>query len=164
MSFTIVIIVVIVIVIVVAAAAIFAFARLNSQKRETLLRVDGQYVYEMSKPLTEPEQVMYFRLRSALPECEVLAQVTFSRFLKPSGKDAKRRFGALQRINKKSADFLICLKDFTIVAAVELDDASHNAEKDKDRDAILATAGVKVLRWHVRDLPSEQAIRDAFIH
>jgi Protein of unknown function (DUF2726) len=119
--------------------------------------------FKMKKPLSEPEQILYFRLSKALPECEVLAQVTFSRFLDVVEPDAKKYFGALQTINKKSADFLVCLKDFTIVAAVELDDRSHNRALDEKRDAILAKAGIKVLRWNVKEMPSEEQIRQAFL-
>ena len=35
--------------------------------------------YEQFRPLTETEQVLYWRLVEALPECVVLAQVPFTR-------------------------------------------------------------------------------------
>jgi carbon starvation protein CstA len=84
------------------------------------------YTYAMKMPLSQPEQILYHRLREALPECEVLPQVTFSRFLEPTPNPPNLKIAAFRKISQKSADYLICLKDFTIVAAVELDDSSHN--------------------------------------
>jgi len=77
--------------------------------------------YRQTKPLSEVEQVLYWRLAEALPECVILCQVTFSRFMRPDvvGRAAFSDYMALQnRIAQKSIDFLICLKDFTVVAAV----------------------------------------------
>lgn len=51
------------------------------------------------------------------------------------------------------------------MAAVELDDASHNGASRQDADArkahALESAGVKLVRWHVKSMPDEVAIRTA---
>jgi very-short-patch-repair endonuclease len=66
-----------------------------------------------------------------------------------------------------SLDFVVCRKDASIVAAIELDDATHDAprrvEADAKKDNALASAGVRLVRWQTRDLPSEHAIQEAFV-
>ncbi len=147
---------------IVAAAFFIIQKRTSSRTGERSTKDEISTALAMKKPLSEPEQVLYFRLRAALPECEVLAQVAFSRFLEISGGDKAQRFGTLQTINKKSADYLVCLKDFTIVAVVELDDSTHTRTRDDARDAMLDSAGIKTLRWNVRAMPSEAEIRQVF--
>ena len=119
--------------------------------------------YEARKPLTEPEQVLYWRLREAMPECVILSQVSFSRFLGPAGADAKMRRSLFASISQKTVDFLVCLPDFTLVAAVELDDGTHDRARDARRDAILGSAGVHVVRLSVRDIPSADYLRSIFL-
>src|SRR5688500_5075902 len=38
--------------------------------------------YASQRPLSDPEQTLFWRLREAMPECVVLSQVSFSRFIK----------------------------------------------------------------------------------
>jgi very-short-patch-repair endonuclease len=115
------------------------------------------------KPLSTPEQVLYHRLVKALPDCIVLAQVQLSRFL---GVSKGRNFAQWNnRINRLSIDFLVCLKDSTVVAAIELDDSSHERSDRKDADLrkerAITSAGIPLLRWSVKDLPDELAIQTA---
>ncbi len=86
------------------------------------------------KPLSPPEQILYFRLIEALPEYIILAQVQLSRFL--GVKKGHNHLSWSNRINRMSADFVVCNKDSSIVAVIELDDSAHE----------------KVLRWlsHIR--------------
>lgn len=67
------------------------------------------------------------------------------------------------QIAQKSVDFLVCLPDFTLVAAVELDDATHQRTRDARREAILESADVPLVRLHVRDIPSVEQLRAMFI-
>jgi hypothetical protein len=115
------------------------------------------------KLLSKPEQVLYHRLVKALPECIVLAQVQLSRFL---GVSRGRNFAQWNnRINRLSIDFLVCLKDSTVVAAIELDDSSHDRldrkEADLRKERAITSAGIPLLRWSVKDLPGELAIQAA---
>lgn len=124
----------------------------------------GAWPFYAKKPLTQPEQVLYHRLVGALPECIVLAQVQLSRVL-----GVKQGFNFHEwnnRINRMSLDFVVCLGDSTIVAAVELDDKSHEhaARKvaDDKKEKALAAAGITLIRWKTNALPNETAIRLAF--
>ncbi len=94
-------------------------------------------------PLSKREQSMYFRLTEVFPEMVVLSQVSFSALI--TGKNAAVR----NRFNRKYADFVLCSKAFQVVAVVELDDASHEGreQQDKDRESILALAGIRVVRF-----------------
>lgn len=125
---------------------------------------DEPWPFYAKKLLTQPEQVLYHRLVAAMPECIVLAQVQLSRVL-----GVKKGFNSNEwnnRINRMSLDFVVCLKDSTIVAVVELDDKTHEKasriEADAKKDKALSAAGVALIRWQVSALPDENAIREAF--
>jgi very-short-patch-repair endonuclease len=111
--------------------------------------------------LSQPEQILYRRLVQSLPQHLVFPQVQLSRFL-----DVERgvpRQTWFNRISQLSADFLILHPDTSVLAAIELDDASHASASRRDADArkthALQSAGVRLIRWHVKSLPNEVAIR-----
>ena len=137
----------------------FGFAAFKS--RETSIASEKRWPFYAKKPLTQPEQVLYHRLVRAMPECIVLAQVQLSRVL-----GVKKGFDFRvwnNRINRLSLDFLICLKDSTIVSAIELDDKTHNnplrIEADTRKEKALFAAGIVLVRWNVGALPDEATIR-----
>ena len=47
------------------------------------------------------------------------------------------------------------------MAVIELDDRTHDADKDSKRDSMLATAGYRVVRWNSNAKPDMAAIRAA---
>jgi hypothetical protein len=116
------------------------------------------------KPLTQPEQILYHRLVAAMPQCIVLAQVQLSQVLGVQKGFNFREWN--NHINRMSLDFIVCLKDSTIIAAVELDDKTHEKatriEADAKKGKALSAAGIELIRWHVSALPDEPAIRQAF--
>ena len=74
--------------------------------------------------------------------------------------------GAVNRINRKHVDFLVCKpKSMQPVFAVELDDASHRRKDRQERDALVnavfETAGLPLLRvpvqrsYHVQNLAEQ---------
>jgi hypothetical protein len=148
----------VVLAVIVALAVIFGAMRSSA-------RAAAPLKYQQVRPLTDAEQAFYWRLVEALPECVVLSQVTFSRFMKPDtgGVAPAREYHALRnRISQKTIDFLVCLKDFTVVAAIELDDSSHIEASDHARDALLRAAGITVLRFPSRDMPTVARLRELF--
>jgi hypothetical protein len=64
-----------------------------------------------------------------------------------------------------SVDFLIVKPDTSIVAAVELDDASHDRQDRRAADTrkaqALKSAGIPLLRWSVGQMPEVPAIAAA---
>lgn len=117
------------------------------------------------KLMSRPEQALYRRLVRALPDHIVLAQVQVSRVL-----GVKRGFKFHEwnkRINRLSYDFVVCTKDSAVIAAIELDDKSHEAESrvrtDGKKDKATQDAGIRMIRWSVSAMPSEAAIRDELL-
>ncbi len=127
----------------------------------------GVNPYTSKKPLTETEQIFFHRLKEALPECIVLAQVQLSSIIGINKFKAKGEYYKwLNPILQQSVDYLVCLPDFTIVAAVELDDKSHWGKKSNDRDGKkdknLEAAGITLIRWHAESMPTIEKIRHQF--
>jgi len=145
--------------VVVALLAATWFALLRSKSRVSSLR--GRWPFSLRRPLTEPEQELYFRMCRALPDHLVLAQVGLSRFIAVRrGHDAR---AWLHHINRMSVDFLVCTRDANVIAAIELDDASSRPtdrlKMDTKKDKALAAAGVRLIRWNANAMPEESAIR-----
>jgi len=115
------------------------------------------------KPLSQPEQILYFRLVQALPDHIILSQVQLSRLL--GVKKGNNYQSWLNRINRMSADFVVCNKDSSIAAVIELDDASHNSKDrqnaDEKKDKALKSAEIKIIRWQVKSIPDITAIQIA---
>lgn len=93
--------------------------------------------------ITMNEQPTFMKLKEALPEHIILAQVAFSAFMTAQGYTTRNLF------NRKVADFVVLDKAFNIVAIVELDDSSHKGKEkfDAERDALIHEAGFKVIRY-----------------
>lgn len=102
-------------------------------------------------PLTEREIGMFFKLSKAFPQPSfiVMPQVSFSALITARTRETRNRF------DRKTADFVICNSEFKVLAAVELDDASHNGREveDAERDKLLTDAGYTVLRY--KQIPNE---------
>lgn len=120
--------------------------------------------YYAKKPLSQPEQVLYFRLAQALPEHVTLAQVGLSRIL--GVKKGNNPMEWLNRINRMSADFVVCNKASNVIAVIELDDSSHQREDrkkaDQKKDKALASAGIRMIRWNAKEIPDIITIQTTF--
>lgn len=149
----------VVIIILVAAMAVMKSASSSGGDDEET------WPFYPKKALSAPEQVLYHRLRQALPDHLVLAQVQLSRLL--GVKKGHNYQSWLNRINRMSADFVVCLKDSSVVAVIELDDASHQRTDRKEADAkkarALASAGVRLVRWETKTIPDVATIRAEFM-
>lgn len=146
--------------------AVVALVVIGTLKKRGLLGTqNGPWPFYAKRPLSQPEQVLYHRLVKALPEHIVLAQVQVSRVL--GVKKGNNFHEWNNRINRLSYDFVVCAKDSTVLAAIELDDKSHEASgraaTDAKKDKATSAAGVRMLRWHVKSLPDEAAIQAQFI-
>lgn len=137
-----------------AVTALFLKKRLQGTQEPTLPK------FTPRKPLTVPEEVLYHRLTLTLPEFVVLAQVQLTALMKVTGKGQQAWFN---KISRKSVDYVICRKDFSVIAALELDDKSHNSEDrrqaDADKNTAFAAAGIKLIRLKGMSLPSDAALK-----
>lgn len=126
----------------------------------------GPWPFYVRKPLSQPEQVLYFRLVRALPDHIVLAQVQVSRVL--GVKNGHNFHSWNNRVNRLSYDFVVCTKDSTVVAVIELDDKTHDgarrAATDAKKDKATKDAGLRIVRWHVKSLPDEEAIKQVLLN
>ncbi len=122
---------------------------------------EEDWPYYAKQLMSRPEQALYFRLLRALPDQIILAQVQLSRILGvKKGYSFKSWYN---RINRMSADFVVCSKDSRVIAVIELDDSSHwTSERrlaDSKKDKALTSAGIPIVRWKVGALPDEQTIK-----
>lgn len=148
-------------VVVVAVIAILAAFKAKSKGGGA----DEVWPFYAKKPLSQPEQVLYFRLVQALPEHIVLAQVQLSRLL--GVKKGNNYQAWFNRINRMSADFVVCNKDSSIVAVIELDDATHQKEDrqaaDAKKDKALISADIRIVRWQAKTIPDIATIQSTLI-
>lgn len=89
------------------------------------------------------------------PEYIILAQVQLSRIL--GVKKGHNHLSWSNRINRMSADFVVCNKDSSIVAVIELDDSTHEKPDrqaaDSKKDKALEAAKIKIIRWQAKSMP-----------
>lgn len=111
--------------------------------------------------LRPTEQRLFLLLVKALPEHYVFGQVAYSQILEATGGSYKENFRLMGTMKQKVADFIVFGSGFNMVAVIELDDPTHDSKKDRDakRDEVINRAGLKTVRWDVRDMPDLEKIR-----
>ena len=115
--------------------------------------------------LTPTEQTFFKCLKQAVPDVGISLKVRLCDVLKPQAKDRKENMSQFGRIKSKHLDFVLYdPKTFQILAAIELDDSSHNQQKRIDRDKFLdqamKTAEVPLHRFRARKNYDVFAIED----
>lgn len=95
------------------------------------------------KPLSDRERETLKVLRTALPECDIHANMRLADVIKAD-------WWQYNYIKSYHLDFVICDQDGHTIAAVELDDSTHDTPKAQRRDAKkdgwLRDAGIKLIR------------------
>lgn len=121
-----------------------------------------------SRPLMTDNELEFFsRLEEALPDCKVFSQVAMSGVLDvtlPSSHPAYWR--ARSAFDRKRIDYVVYTRSVTrLIAVVELDDRSHESKRrqDSERDAMLAGAGIRTVRFPSHPRPSAKEIRAAVL-
>lgn len=113
--------------------------------------------------LSERERALFKRLIEALPGHIVLCQVQLIQLV--NFEHGGRNYALFNRICRLSIDFVVLNPDTSIVAAIELDDATHERADRRDADArkthALQSAGVHLVRWQAKALPSVRDIPGA---
>jgi hypothetical protein len=116
----------------------------------------------VAKPLlTGNEHEFYQRLTRANAGGHVFPQVAMSALIEAQASSRGRQRSAFGRIAQKRVDFVLCEGDLGMICVVELDDKTHDATRDRERDALLRSAGIETLRWQSRSKPSVDEIRSA---
>jgi hypothetical protein len=120
--------------------------------------------------LTGNEREFLGRLERALPEARIHAQVAMGALLRPTHRPKGRKGEARQRAVRARFDRKICdyvvedRRTGAVIAVVELDDRTHVAARDRARDAMMARAGYRTVRWDSRAKPDAAGIRARIIH
>ena len=113
--------------------------------------------------LSKPEQILFHRLIEAFPNHLVFAQVAMSMVVKPVYSNRSEGTILLNRICRKVFDFVICDKKSNVLYVVELDDASHDRavskKRDHDKNMALKSAGIPLVRFQAKEMPSIDTIR-----
>lgn len=116
------------------------------------------------KAICTPNELEFFlRVSEAAPEYLVLPQVAMGALLSPhpelTGKTWRRARNAFAQ---KIVDYTICdPKTLDVVVLIELDDRTHDPDKDARRDAMTRQAGYRTLRFHSKQKPSVAMLRHA---
>ncbi len=117
------------------------------------------------KPILTDNEIEFFgRLREALPDFEVFPQVCMGAILKPAAGSGENYARIRATFSQKIIDFTVCVPgSLQVIALIELDDRTHNAQKDARRDSITGAAGIPTLRWQSKRRPSPADIRSAVL-
>ncbi|QYE37197.1 DUF2726 domain-containing protein (plasmid) [Polymorphobacter sp. PAMC 29334] len=143
-----------VIVIAVVVLVILVVVRIASNSHDHL-RIER-------KRLLTPTEVRFWRLLvAAVPDHAVFSQVAMGAMLKPvSGLSRSDWWSNYGRYSQKVVDFVVVdPQTGEVVAVVELDDRSHNVDKDAARDALMACGGYDVVRISVNDRFDARSLR-----
>lgn len=120
-----------------------------------------------AKGMLTPNELEFIeRLEAAAPEIRFHSQVAMGAVLEPavSRKDGKAFYRLRGMFAQKIIDFVAQdRKSGAIIAIIELDDRTHDGGKDAKRDAMLASAGYRVVRWNSKMKPGAMAIRAELI-
>jgi len=132
----------------------------------TRSRTPGRQPVRARPFMTENELEFLGRLRRAMPALEFSPQVSMGALLDPDLPHGHRHTWTVRRtFSMKIIDFVAYdALSRTVVAVVELDDKTHDVkhEKDSRRDDLLASAGIRTLRWDSRAKPSDAEIVERF--
>src|SRR5258708_3407365 len=113
-------------------------------------------------PLTMREQFLYHRLSIMYPEHIILAQVALSQIIDVSLGTPNRQ-AIRGKFKQLVADFVVCRRDFSIVAVIELDDPSHAQPYRRDADArktkAVESPALTFVRIPAGPSPSETDLR-----
>ncbi len=113
--------------------------------------------YRTKNLLTGRERDFFYRLRRALPDCLVFARMPLSALIEPTGIGSMRK-AAHAAIEGLKVGYAVFDMNMQLVAVVELDHGVRLSRRATVRDAYLAGAGVRVVRFPARRLPSEANI------
>jgi hypothetical protein len=124
----------------------------------------GQATFK-SKPMLTPNELEFLlRLEAAAPELRIFPQVAMGALIDPGVPRSERKayYRLRGMFSQKIVDYVAQSRlDGQIVAIIELDDRTHDAEKDDRRDEMLKSAGYQVVRWNSKRKPEAATIRAA---
>ncbi|MDO4441633.1 MAG: DUF2726 domain-containing protein [Moraxella sp.] len=149
-----------------AAAVLVAVIFWLKKPKEKAVRGDELAIWPFEPMLimTDSEVQFFKKLQLALPEYLIFSQVQLSRIIEPSEEAGRDRQFWFNRVCRQSVDFVLVDKDMqTVLAAIELDDWTHESQarqkQDAKKDKALSSAGIPIIRFHAEKMPSIEMIR-----
>lgn len=120
--------------------------------------------FEPMTIMTPTEVIFFDRLKQAVPELIIFGQVQLSRIIKANDDDDTDQNFWFNRICRMSVDYVLVAPDKqTVLAAIELDDWTHNTrrrqQQDDKKDKALSSAGIVILRFHSEAMPDVANLR-----
>ncbi|AEV26901.1 Protein of unknown function (DUF2726) [Azospira oryzae PS] len=113
--------------------------------------------------LNKAEQELFERLTNAMDDMHVFTQVSMSQLFHISGS-TRDKYIQIGEVGRKSVDFLICRRDFSIVLAVELNGPMHGYEDRKKSDETkartLEDAGIPLAIFYPDKLPTTEQLME----
>lgn len=133
---------------------------LQSKRKKNPFDGKTKLPYQRKHIMTKTEMQVYDVLLEALPDYMVFPQVQVSRIIDtPPNKDNYYWFNFISRL---SYDFVVCRPDGTPIAAIEIDDRTHEKperqEADNRKNLATEAAGVAIIRWQVGATPAVKQI------
>jgi hypothetical protein len=130
----------VVLVLIIVAIAILATFKVKAKKTPC----DSEYSFEIRSPLFTPAENSFFGvLEQALGNrYRVLGKVRLGDIIKPAkALSNSKRTNALNKLNQKHVDFVICsVVDLSVFGVIELDDQSDAPEDQTGRDQFVDQA------------------------
>jgi len=111
--------------------------------------------------MTDMERRTIGFIEAAIPTARVHAQVSMGALLRPrSGLDQSTRQTTRNRFSSKRVDFVVEDRaSGRIMLLIELDDRTHDAAKDRDRDRLTRRAGYTTVRLPASERPTAESVR-----
>jgi hypothetical protein len=111
--------------------------------------------------MTDMERRTIGYIEAAIPTARVHAQVSMGALMRPkSGLDKSTRQRTLNRCTSRRVDFVVEDRPSgRIMLLIELDDRSHDAAKDRDRDKLTGRAGYITVRLPAAERPTAESVR-----
>jgi hypothetical protein len=109
--------------------------------------------------LGKAESLLYYLLKSGLPDAEIFAGVSLARVLGAAG-DGRDREQQVRRLSQYHLDFVVCDKAMRVVAVVEVGTAAGAgaAGDQRFKSDLLKQAGIRVVRINPAELPRREQI------
>lgn len=123
-------------------------------------KIDSKYIPK--KLMTDNEFEFFNRLVRALPDYFIFSQVSMGAILEANGESPEEDRKLRYDFGYKIIDYVVYDKQKKIIALVELDDRTHDKERDYKRDIMLRSAGYKVLRFESKRKPKIEEIKKIF--
>lgn len=114
--------------------------------------------------LGKSESLLYYLLKAGLPDHEIFAGVSLTRFIVAAG-DGREREQQLRRLAQYTLDFVVCDKSMQVIAVVEVETAAAAtaAGDQRFKAETLKQAGIRLVRINPTALPRREQVR-AFIN